>query len=146
MEFREITQGKAHYMELLLLADEQESMIYRYLEQGDMYVLFAPEAVGVCVVLDLGDGIFEIKNLAIATPWQKKGYGRAMMEFILQRYAGGKEMLVGTGESPLTLPFYKKCGFQEHHRVENFFIEHYDHPIFEGGVQLVDMIYLSRKL
>jgi len=27
-----------------------------------------------------------------------------------------------------------------------FFTDHYDHPIFEGGVQLVDMIYLSKPL
>jgi len=53
-------------------------------------------------------------------------------------------MLVGTGDSPLTVPFYQKCGFTEHHRVKNFFTDNYDHPIFEAGIQLVDMVYLSR--
>ena len=55
-------------------------------------------------------------------------------------------MYVGTGDSPLTLPFYKKCGFIESHRVKKFFIDNYDHPIFEGGKQLVDMIYLKKEL
>ena len=55
------------------------------------------------------------------------------------------KMLVGTGDSPLTVPFYKKCGFTEHHRVKNFFTDNYDHPIFEAGVQLVDMVYLARR-
>ena len=54
-------------------------------------------------------------------------------------------MIVGTGDSILTIPFYEKCGFQEFKRVKNFFTDHYDHPIFEGGKQLVDMVYLMRK-
>lgn len=32
------------------------------------------------------------------------------------------------------------------HIVPNFFTDHYDHPIFEGGVQLTDMIYLKKEL
>ena len=50
------------------------------------------------------------------------------------------------GENLSAEDFYKKCGFTEHHRVKNFFTDNYDHPIFEAGVQLVDMVYLSRKI
>ena len=57
-----------------------------------------------------------------------------------------REPLVGTGDSPLTVLFYQKCGFRERHRVKNFFPEHYDHAIVEAGVRLVDMVYLSRTL
>lgn len=53
---------------------------------------------------------------------------------------------VGTGDSPLTVPFYEKSGFARSHSIENFFIDNYDHPIFEGGVQLTDMIYLQKKI
>lgn len=53
---------------------------------------------------------------------------------------------VGTGDSPLTVPFYETCGFTRSHVVEGFFTEHYDRPIIEGGVQLVDMVYLRRGL
>ena len=55
-------------------------------------------------------------------------------------------MLVGTGDSPLTLPFYQACGFRESHRVPGFFLRYYDHPIYEGGRLLSDMIYLSMEL
>ena len=55
-------------------------------------------------------------------------------------------MQVGTSDSPLTIPFYEKCGFIRHHIIKNFFTDNYDHPIFECGVQLVDMIYQQRKL
>lgn len=53
---------------------------------------------------------------------------------------------VGTGDSPLTIPFYEKCGFKRHHVVKDFFTRNYDHPIFEAGVQIVDMIYLQKPL
>ena len=39
MRVRKIEENKKDYLELLLLADEQEDMIDRYLERGDMYVL-----------------------------------------------------------------------------------------------------------
>jgi hypothetical protein len=54
-------------------------------------------------------------------------------------------MLVGTGDVPSALSFYKKCGFAESHRIQNFFTDNYDHPMFEDGKQLVDMVYLKRK-
>ena len=147
MQIRQIFENKAQYMDLLVLADEQEEMIYRYLDQGEIFVLLDPEVVGECVVCDLGDGVFEIKNIATDPKHQGKGYGRALIDFVLAHYADRcHTMLVGTGNSPLTVLFYLKCGFTEHHRVKNFFTDNYDHPIFEAGVQLVDMVCFSKSL
>ena len=53
---------------------------------------------------------------------------------------------MGTGDSPLTIPFYEKCGFVRSHIILNFFTDNYDHPIYESGIQLVDMVYLQRPL
>ena len=39
MRIREVPDGKKRYLDLLLLADEQEDMIDRYLERGTLYVL-----------------------------------------------------------------------------------------------------------
>ena len=70
-----------------------------------------------------------------------------MIRFLEDTYRGKYEIFqVGTGESPLTLPFYEKCGFTVSHRLPDFFTEHYDHPILEAGVVLRDMIYLRKKL
>ena len=147
MEIEEVTAHKKRYLSLLLLADEQESMIDRYLERGTMFVLSDGEVKGECVVTDEGDGILELKNLAVEPACHRMGYGRALIEFLAERYRGQYSVLqVGTGDSPLTVPFYERCGFTRSHRVENFFTEHYDHPIYEGGVQLTDMVYLRRKL
>lgn len=122
-------------------------MIDRYLDRGTMFVLEDHGVKAECVVTDEGNGVLEIKNLAVVPAFQGKGYGRAMLGFITDRYAGSYEVLqVGTGESPLTVPFYERCGFLRHHIVKDFFIENYDHPIYEGGTQLVDMVYLRKQL
>lgn len=147
MEIRNIKTNKKQYLRLLLLADEQEDMIDRYLERGVMYVLEDDGVKAACVVTDEGDGILELKNIAVAPDFQRKGYGKALVEFLIQTYRGQYQVLqVGTGDSPSTIPFYESCGFRRHHLVKNFFVDHYDHPIYECGVQLVDMVYLQREL
>ena len=147
MQIREVPTNKKAYLELLLLADEQEDMIDRYLEDGTLYVLEDGGVRGVCVVTDEGDGLLEIKNIATDPAYHGKGYGRALIEHVTETYRGQFHTLqVGTGDSPLTVPFYEKCGFARSHVIKDFFTNNYDHPIFECGVQLVDMVYLQKKL
>ena len=147
MEIKQVTQNKKQYLDLLLLADEQEDMVDRYLEAGEMFVVLDPQPVGECVVCDLGDGVFEIKNIATDPSVHGKGYGRTLIDHVAKTYAGAFHTLqVGTGDSPATVPFYEKCGFTRSHVIKNFFIDNYDHIIIDGGVQLVDMVYLQKKL
>ena len=147
MEIREVVTDKKRYLPLLLLADEQESMIDRYLDRGTMFVLDDGGVKGECVVTDEGDSVLEIKNLAVEPACHRMGYGKALIDYVAARYRGRYSVLqVGTGDSPLTVPFYEKCGFVRSHRVEHFFTENYDHPIYEGGILLTDMVYLQRRL
>lgn len=147
MQIKEIKENKNQYLALLLLADEQEDMIYRYLDTGTMFVLEDNGIKAECVVTDEGNNILEIKNIAVVSEYQGKGYGKALIDFIIQKYTGQYMILqVGTGDSPLTVPFYEKCGFTRSHIIKNFFTDNYDHPIYECGVQLVDMVYLRMKL
>lgn len=131
----------------MLLADEQEDMIDRYLERGTMYVLDDNGIKAECVVTNENDGILEIKNIAVLPKYQGMGYGKALIEWIKKEYKESHSILqVGTGDSPTTIPFYEKCGFKKSHTIKNFFIDNYDHPIIEGGIQLTDMVYLQQKL
>jgi len=140
--FEEKREKKAH-LALLLLGDEQEDMIDRYHPSCRLFCLEEAGAVrAVCAVTEEQTHA-EIKNLAVDPAYQRRGLGRSLVEFVAETYQ--KPLLVGTGESPLTLPFYHACGFAYSHREENFFTDHYDHPIFEAGVQLRDMIYLRRE-
>nr|WP_297873866.1 GNAT family N-acetyltransferase [uncultured Blautia sp.] len=147
MEIREIKGDKKQFFSLLLLADEQEDMIDRYLEKGTVYVLDDDGVKCQCVVTDEGNGILEIKNIATKPEYQGKGYGKQLIDFLIMNYRETYSVLqVGTGDSPLTVPFYEKCGFIRSHSIKNFFTDYYDHPIYEGGVQLVDMVYLRRNM
>lgn len=147
MTITKVTDNKKAYLDLLLLADEQEDMIDRYLDRGTMYILEDHGVKCECVVTDEGNGVLEIKNIATAPAAQGKGYGKKLIDFLIQTYSGQYAVLqVGTGDSPMTIPFYETCGFVRSHTLPNFFTDNYDHPIYECGVQLVDMIYLQRKL
>ena len=146
MEILEVMENRKNYIELLLLADEQEDMIDRYIDKGKMYVLDDNGIKCECVVIDVGNGVLEIKNIATVPEYQGKGYAKAMIDFIITKYREEYSTLqVGTGDSPMTIPFYEKCGFVRSHIAPNFFTDNYDNPIYEGGIQLVDMVYLRRS-
>lgn len=145
IEIIQITSNKKQFIELLLLADEQEDMIARYLERGDMFALYDGDLKSICVVTKENDGIYELKNIATYKKEQGKGYGKRLIEYIFDHYQGKCRMLLlGTGDSPLTIPFYVRCGFSISHRLKNFFADHYVHPIYENGTQLIDMVYLKK--
>lgn len=147
MRIYQVLEDKKQYLDLLLLADEQEDMIDRYLERGTMYVLDDNGIKAECVVTNENDGILEIKNIAVLPKYQGMGYGKALIEWIKKEYKENHSILqVGTGDSPTTIPFYEKCGFKKSHTIKNFFVDNYDHPIIEGGIQLTDMVYLQQKL
>ena len=147
MEIREVKENKKRYLSLLLLADEQEDMVDCYLEKGTMYVLDDSGVKAECVVIDEGNGILEIKNIAVVPECQRAGYGKMLIDFLARKYREFYSVLqVGTGDSPLTIPFYEKCGFVRSHKIANFFTDNYDHTIYECGVQLIDMVYLQRRI
>ena len=87
MKIREIKENKKQFLSLLLLADEQENMIDRYLEKGTMYVLDDNGVKAECVVTDEGDGILEIKNIATVPEYQGNGYAKNLIDFIVKEYA-----------------------------------------------------------
>ncbi len=149
MRIIKIKTNKKQFLSLLLLGDEQEDMIDRYLEQGDMFVMFNSDkqAMAVAVVAVKDSKTVELKNLAVAKTEQGKGFGRLMLTYISDFYAEKFEtLLVGTGDVQKTVGFYEHCGFSFSHRVKDFFVQNYNHPIFEDGVKLKDMVYLKRRI
>ena len=50
MEIKHITQNKADFLDLLLLADESETMIARYLDRGEMFALYDDDLKSTCVI------------------------------------------------------------------------------------------------
>lgn len=166
MRITSVDCGREQYRDLLLLADEQWDMVELYLHRGEMFAAYAedeprtkadsalvPDRALGCIIV-AGEGVdewglrvAEVKSLAVDPAHQRGGVGRALLEFAAQRATREYDILrVGTGDSPLTVPFYEACGFTRSHVLPNFFIENYDHPIVEAGVQLKDMVILEKRL
>ncbi len=144
MEIKEILENKERFMDLLLLGDEQESMVKKYLYRGKLFALVDEDLKTVSVVTKEDEDIYEIKNIATYEKYQGKGYGKMMVMYIIENYQNKcNTLLVGTGESSRIISFYEKCGFKYSHKIKDFFINNYDHEMYEEGKQLKDMIYLK---
>lgn len=143
-----VTENKQKYTPLLLIGDEQEEMIMRYLERSDLYILLHDGTeCAACAVTDEGDGVLEIKNISVYPQYQRRGFGRILIDYVSERYSGRfTRLTAGTGDSPLTVPFYESCGFARTRVIHDFFIDNYDHPIIECGVQLRDMVYFEKAI
>ncbi len=140
------THDKRAYIGLLLMGDEQESMIEKYLDACELYVLDDGGTKAVCAVCRSGN-IVEVKNLAVVPEYRRMGYGRAFLEFVEEKYRGECEAIVlTTGDSALTVPFYEKCGYTITDRVRGYFTENYDRPIYECGKLLTDMVVMKKTL
>ena len=147
MRIEKIVDNKKQYLDLLLLADEQEDMIDKYLSNGDMFALYDGDLKTVCVVAAVDGETCELKNIATYKKYRGKGYAKALIKFVFDFYKNDyKTMLVGTGDFPPILSFYESCGFEKSHVIKNFFTDNYDLPMFEEGIQLIDMVYLKKKL
>lgn len=129
---------------LLLEADPDMDMLRRYAVGGDAYGLHVDGAV-VCIAIVVPvEGGYELKNIATAADMRGRGYAGSMIEHLCTAYAGHGCMYVGTADNGVS--FYQRNGFRISHLIKNFFIDNYPEPIYDGGRQCVDMIYLCRDL
>lgn len=84
MKIIQLTENKKQYIDLLLLADEQESMIDRYLDRGDMVVLDDNGVKAICVITDETDGVCGLRNIAVTPESQRQGYGKRLINYLVK--------------------------------------------------------------
>ena len=146
VQLKKLTDNKKKYIDLLLLADPEEKAIDKYINDCEVFYLTENEKVlGQCAAIEIDKHKCEIKNLAVCKTMHRKGYGKNLIALICEYYKGKyTSILVGTADNGIE--FYEKCGFVRSHKIPNFFTDNYDHPIYEGGVQLIDMVYLQRHI
>ncbi len=145
MRIIQVCADKGKYLPLLLLGDEQLSLILGYLERGDLFVLErSGDAVGVCVVTKEAPGEYELQNIAVHPSLRREGVGRTLVEFVWDHYPDLRLLRLGTGDSPSTVGFYQALGFQEVGRDRDYFLRAYDHLIFEDGKQLKDRVHFQK--
>ena len=98
MELRRVEGDRRAFLPLLLEADESESVVLSYLEEGELFSL-SDDGIEVGVVLLISqDRALEIRNIAVDEASRGRGVGTRAIEAItdLARDRGYERLLVGT--------------------------------------------------
>ncbi|WP_342559492.1 GNAT family N-acetyltransferase [Metasolibacillus sp. FSL K6-0083] len=118
-------------MDLLLLADPSETSIEKYIHKSKVFVAVEDGlVVGVYALME-------------------KAPGKALVQHAIKsaRLLGMESIEIGTGNSSIQqLALYQKCGFRLKEIIHDYFIDNYDEPIFENGIQCRDMVRLQISL
>lgn len=135
-------------MELLLLADPSEHKIRSYLSGSRLFVASnGAVVVGACVVQPRGTDAYELMSIAVHPAHQKSGYGTGLLKWVISFFdsLGARQLEVGTGTFGYQLAFYQRHGFRVTSIDHDFFVLNYPEPIFEDGIQLLDMLRLTLR-
>lgn len=147
---RPLTSMEDPPMSLLLTADPSDKLVQSYLERGVCYVMEKhDQIVGVYILVPAGADTAEIANIAVVEKYQQQGLGKALLldAFSRAQKIPVSRLLIGTADASIhQLTFYQAMGFHITGRISNFFVEHYEEPIYENGVQCRDMIRLTKEV
>lgn len=135
---------------ILLLADETEQAIDRYIHQSDIYIYVSDGLlIGVYVLWQLSEDTVEIKNIAVIEEFQNQGIGTKLISDAIRRsrIVNYKSIYIGTANGAISqLYMYQKSGFEICDIRWNFFVENYPDPIYENGILCKHMIMLKQDL
>ncbi len=140
----------ASYLNLLLIGDADEKVVKSYINEGSLFtIVYEKKEIGVVQCLtDEEESVVEVKNIGLKEAYRGKGIGSKVikkLEVLYERNQYSK-MIVGTADSSLeNIAFYKKAGFYQSGVKKNFFLQ-YAPPIYENGLQAIDMIMFEKKL
>ncbi|WP_366596394.1 GNAT family N-acetyltransferase [Bacillus pumilus] len=147
IQIRPLSHDQPLPMDLLLLADPSKEKVLAYVQSGSCYAAFhEQEVIGVYVLSSLSQHSVEIMNVAVKESWQGRGIGKQLIRHAIAeaKAAGFHTIEIGTGNSSIQqLALYQKCGFRLTSIDRDFFLKHYDEPIYENGIQCMDMVRLS---
>src|SRR5690606_13159753 len=141
-----IDQRESYPYDLLLLADETVEAINKYLFDSEVFLVKREkEVIGVFCLYERDGTTVELKNMAVSETMQGKGIGSAVLDHIKDLYREKYDrIMIGTADvGAKQIDFYERNGFVKVGIKKNFFLDNYDLPIFENGVQLRDMVLLE---
>ncbi len=90
----------------------------------------------------------EIEELAVVPDRQGQGIGKQIVAWLIEeaRRRGKHAMLVGTPNASIdNIAFYQKCGFRMDHIRRDYFL-YYREPLFDHGIQVLDMLVFRYDL
>lgn len=149
MQLFEVPVGaREKLLDLLLLADEDQDVVMSYINEGKLFEINENnKRAGVIQILEC-EGYYEIKNIAVIPELQGQGIGKKALRFVerISYDDGAQIMKVGTANSSISnIAFYQKAGYRLDSITHDFFTD-YKEPIFENGIQAIDMLYFAKEL
>ncbi|MGJ7093134.1 GNAT family N-acetyltransferase [Vibrio hannami] len=147
-EFKQIN-AKDLPIALLLEADPSEKCIHKYLEKALCFAAYDQgKLAGVCVTNSESSDVSEIFNIAVWPELQGRGIGTSLLRYVLEQLSdrGFKKVELGTGTFGYQLTYYQRFGFRVEGVRKNFFTDNYEQPIYEHGLQHIDMLRLFLDL
>jgi len=144
--------GEAIPFRLLLLADEEEDAIRKYIYNSSVYTLYykpQKDPIAVIAISRANESEIEIKNIGVLESFRNNGIGSLLINYVkeIAYKENYTEIIVGTADSGINqIRFYERNGFVKYAVKKNYFIDNYSRPIVDDGVLLKDMVMLKMKL
>jgi len=145
VEIQEVPYTEAP-MELLLEADPSVEKIEAYLPNSRCFVaILQGEPVGAYVVQRIAPDVYELMSIAVSPEHQRKGIGLELLKHVVAtvKDMDACRLEVGTGTFGYQLAWYQRQGFRVFAIERDFFLDNYEEPIYENGIQLKDMLRLA---
>lgn len=150
MKIRKLHPTETPPMDLLLEADPSITKIESYLHQGSSFIAEIDNHIsGIYVLLPTSSDTAEVINISVREADQGRGIGKKLIHHAIEqaRAQSYAYLEVGTGNSSIDqIAFYQKCGFRMIAIDHDFFLRHYEEPIFENGIQCRDMVRFRYNL
>jgi GNAT superfamily N-acetyltransferase len=146
------TGSRRDLLPLFELADDSVVQIERYIDEGHVITAIADGPVGhLQLVHGGGTGHLEIRSLAVAELWQRKGIGRRLVAAAIEecRARGVARLTVSTAASSLSaLRFYLAQGFRVSRVLRDAFGEAQGYPpgLRVEGLPLNDALLLDLEI
>lgn len=145
-----IEQVSEAVMDLLLVADPSRGQVEGYLVNSTIFVYEdGDEVVGVIVLKMHDESYSEIMNVAVRDSHRGRGIAKELMKHAVNvsKDAGVSHVDIATANSSINqLALYQKCGFRITEINKNHFLDHYETPIWENGIQAKDQLVLTYEL
>lgn len=143
------SSDRLKYFPYLVMADESERVVKEYIAEGQMFAIIVggDSVAGVSLFVEDSD-VIELKNIALDPQFRGLGLGKQVINLAFEIFKGQgfRKMMVGTANSSIAnLAFYQKAGFRMAGIRKDFFLK-YPEPIFEDGIQAVDMVVFEKEL
>jgi len=152
LRLHKLQKGETIPFNLLLLADEEEDAIRKYIYDAALYTLYYKEQLDPIAIVALSrasESEIEIKNIGALESFRNMGIGSLLIDHVkeIAYKENYKEIIVGTADSGINqIRFYERNGFVKYAIKKNYFIDNYSQPIFDDGVFLKDMVMLKMNL